>query len=294
MVPRARRPPELVGRWFRGSDVVARGLLTPGELRSAAWRRVFPDVYVDAACDLDHALRARIAATTLVPGAVVSGVSAAALWGLTDLVGIDDPVELTVAPGALRPSCPGVVVRRRSLPTEGTVRRGTLLVATPEAAALELAARLDPVEAVVLLDRCVADRLSTLTALREVAAGLTGRGCRQARTAAGRADGLAGSPQETRLRLVLHDTDLPRPVAQFEVRSGGRFLARVDFAWPAHRIALEYEGAWHTTQIAADRRRIEALQAAGWRVLFVTAADLHAPAGLLARIQAALAASSDS
>ncbi|GAA4309609.1 DUF559 domain-containing protein [Klenkia terrae] len=289
-----RRPTALVGRWFRGSDVVARGLLTPGELRSSAWRRVFPDVYVDATCAVDHALLARIAATTLVPGAVVTGASAAVLWGLTDLAGVDDPVELTVAPGVPRPSCAGVVVRRRSLPAEQVLRRGAVLVATPEATALELATRLDPVEAVVLLDRCVAERLTSLAALRESAAGLTGRGCRRARAAVDRADGLAGSPQETRLRMVLHDSHLPRPVAQFEVRDAGRFLGRVDFAWPAHRIALEYEGAWHTTQIAADRRRIEALQAAGWRVLFVTAADLHRPAMLLARIAAALTASSDS
>lgn len=72
-------------------------------------------------------------------------------------------------------------------------------------------------------------------------------------------------------------------------RRGRTFLARVDFAWPVHRIALEYEGAWHTTRIAEDRRRIEALQTAGWRALFVTAADLHSPGPLLARIAAALA-----
>ena len=146
----------------------------------------------------------------------------------------------------------------------------------------------------MLLDRCIDLRLTTLAALRASAAELTGRGCRRARKAADLADGLAGSPQETRLRLVLHDSGLPTPVAQFEVRTGGRFLARVDFAWPDRRIALEYEGAWHTTQIAADRRRIEALQAVGWRVLFVTAADLHHPAALIARIAAALSASSDS
>ncbi|SDG97329.1 DUF559 domain-containing protein [Klenkia brasiliensis] len=280
-----------MGRWFRGSDVVARGLLTAGELRGPAWRRVFPDVYIDADCEVDHALLARIAATTVAPGAVVTGVSAAVLWGLTDLAGVDDPVELTVAPGARRPACPGVVVRRRPLSSASSVRRGQVLVATPEAAALELAGRLDPVEAVVLLDRCVAERVSTLTALRHAAAELVGRGCRRARAAVDRADGLAGSPQETRLRLLVVEAGLPPPVAQFTVRVEGRFVARVDFAWPDHRVALEYEGAWHTTQIAADRRRIEALQAAGWRVLFVTAADLHHPHTLIARIRAALASS---
>jgi G:T-mismatch repair DNA endonuclease (very short patch repair protein) len=41
-------------------------------------------------------------------------------------------------------------------------------------------------------------------------------------------------------------------------------------------------------QFAKDRRRLNALTAAGWRVIFVTAADLHRPAELLARIAAAL------
>jgi hypothetical protein len=34
-------------------------------------------------------------------------------------------------------------------------------------------------------------------------------------------------------------------VAQFGIRDGNRFVARVDFAWPEHHLALEYDGAWH-------------------------------------------------
>lgn len=69
-------------------------------------------------------------------------------------------------------------------------------------------------------------------------------------------------------------------------------MARVDFAWPDRKIALEYEGAWHGTvqQVGRDRRRLNALTAEGWTVLFVTAADLHDPAALIARIAAALGA----
>ncbi len=59
------------------------------------------------------------------------------------------------------------------------------------------------------------------------------------------ADGLAESPQETRLRLRLHRSGLPPPVAQYEVRCDGRFVARVDLAWPEQRLALECDGAWH-------------------------------------------------
>jgi hypothetical protein len=69
------------------------------------------------------------------------------------------------------------------------------------------------------------------------------------------ADGRAGSPQETRLRLILHRSALPRPVPQYTVRVDGRFVARVDLAWPEAKVAVEYEGVWHgeRQQVAHDR-----------------------------------------
>ncbi|MCZ2818489.1 DUF559 domain-containing protein [Modestobacter sp. VKM Ac-2984] len=283
-----RRPERLRGSVFRGTAAVRSGLLTPDDLRSAAWVRLFPDVYADAALEITHTVRARAVGRLLLPHGVVSGVSAAVLWGLTDLAGPEDDVEVTVAPGAPRGAAPGVVVHRRAVPGEWVRPVGGVRATAPETTALELAGRLALDDGVVLLDRFVAARATTLATLQLTAAELTGRGCRRARAACALADGLAASPQETRLRLLLSRSSLPPPVAQHVVRRGGVFLARVDFAWPERRIALEYEGAWHTTRIAADRRRIESLQAAGWRVLFVTAADLHSPAALLARIAAAL------
>jgi hypothetical protein len=287
-MPPVRGPEQLRGQAFRGSAAVRRGLLTPNQLRGPRWQRLFPDVYADVALEVTHRLRARAAAGLLLPHAVVSGASAAVLWGLTDLAGAEDDVELTVHPGAPRGAAPGVVVRRRLLPDRHVRPVDGVRATAPELTALELAGRRPLDDGVVLLDRFVAERLTKLTTLRLDAAELTGRGCRRARQAAALADGLAGSPQETRLRLLLHRSPLPTPVAQHVVRHAGRFVARLDFAWPARRVALEYEGAWHTTRIAADRRRIEALQAAGWRVLFVTAADLRSPGPLLARIAAAL------
>lgn len=287
-MPPIHRPEQLRNRVFRGSTAVRRGLLTPNDLRGPAWQRLFPDVYVEAETELTHALRARAAASVLLPRAVVSGASAAVLWGLDDLATAEAPVELTVPPGAPRSTTPGVTLRRRLLPHDGVRPVRGVRATAPSTTALELAARLSLVEGVVVLDRFVAARTTTLQTLRLDAEELSGRGCRRARQACLLADGLAASPQETRLRRLLHASTLPTPVAQFVVRRGRTFLARVDFAWPAHRIALEYEGAWHTTRIPEDRRRIEALQAAGWRVLFVTAADLHSPGPLLARIAAAL------
>jgi very-short-patch-repair endonuclease len=84
---------------------------------------------------------------------------------------------------------------------------------------------------------------------------------------------------------------LPAPVPQFSVRINGRFLARVDFACPERKVAVEYDGMWHADagQFARDRQRLNRLHAAGWRVVFVTAADLRDPARLIAQISTALA-----
>jgi very-short-patch-repair endonuclease len=288
-----RRPEVLLGRAFRGSTAVARGLLTPNELRSSAWQRLFRDVYACSTLTVTHTVRARVAALLVLPGAVVSGRSAAVLWGLDDLAGPEDDVELTVPPDGLRTVVPGVVVRRATLVPRQIVRRMRVPVTAAATTAVSLA-RSGPLdEAVVLLDRFVEARTVDLAAVRAEAVEAEGRGCRQARTAAGLADGLAGSPQETRLRLLLHRSQLPRPVAQYTVRDdSGAFVARVDFAWPERRLAVEYDGAWHGEpgQFTADRRRLNRLMAAGWRVLFVTAEDLRRPHLLVARIAAALTA----
>lgn len=58
---------------------------------------------------------------------------------------------------------------------------------------------------------------------------------------------------ETRLLRVMRRAGLPVPVVQHEIRSKGRLVARADFAFPAHRLAIEADGyRWH-----ASRRRWE-------------------------------------
>jgi very-short-patch-repair endonuclease len=287
-VPPARVPDALRGRVFRGSAAVRDGLLTPGQLRGPAWRSLFQDVYVDATVPESHALRARAAARVLLPGAVVAGASAAVLWGV-DLAGPGDDVELVLPPGSHARRVSGVRVRRAALdPDDIRVQRRVRLTA-PAATAVRVAGFLPADEAVVALDRLVVAGVVGLDAVRERAARRGGASPR-ARAACARADGLAESPQETRVRLLLDSGRLPAPVAQHVVRDEDGFVARVDFAWPDRRVALEYDGAWHgdRAQPSRDRRRLNRLQAAGWRVVFVTAADLYRPAQLLATVAAAL------
>ncbi|WNV76379.1 DUF559 domain-containing protein [Geodermatophilus sp. DSM 44513] len=283
-------PDVLRGRVFRGSVVVSRGLLTRNQLRGPTWRRLWPDLYVHRDVPVTHALRARTAGPLLVPGAVVTGCSAAVLWGL-ELAGRDDDVELTVPPGHHPVRVPGLRVRRSRLPDGWVARRHRVAVTTPEATAVRVAAALPGDDAVVAVDRIVTSGLTDLASVRALATTGCGPGAARARQACRLADGLAGSPQETRLRLLMGRGGLPVPVAQHVVRDPRGFVARVDFAWPGLRVAVEYDGAWHAEpgQFARDRQRLNRLQAAGWRVVFVTAADLHRADELVRRIAAALA-----
>jgi hypothetical protein len=283
-------PDALRGKAFRGSDARSSGLLTPNQLRSPAWRRLFPDVYADASLPISHVLRAQAAARWVVPGATVTGRSAAAFWGV-ELAAADQPVELTVPPGRHPVRVAGLTVRRSTLPADHVRRRHGTPVTTAEATAVRLAGLLDQDDAVVAIDQLVAARVVDLASIRALAASSRGPGSRRARAAAALADGLAASPPETRLRLLIARSPLPTPVAQFEVIHGGRLIARPDFAWPDRKVALEYDGLWHAEkgQFARDRERLNQLREAGWVVVFVTAADMYRPQRLLCRIAAALA-----
>jgi very-short-patch-repair endonuclease len=276
---------------FRGSRAVRDGLLTPRQLRGRSWRRLFTDVYVASSVPVTHELRARAAAGLLQPAAVVTGRSAAVLWGVP-LAGPDDDVELTLPPGTHPVRTAGLHVRRADLDDKQVHQLGGVWVTGPNGTAAHLAGVLPRDEAVVAVDRLVAAGLADLASVRWLAGSALGPGSRRARQACALADGLAESPQETRLRLLLHDSGLPMPTAQYRVQDATGVVARVDFGWPAQRLALEYDGLWHAEpgQFARDRQRLNRLTAAGWRVVFVTAADLHQPTRLIARIVAALAA----
>jgi very-short-patch-repair endonuclease len=282
-------PDNLRADVFRGAAAVRAGLVTRRQLDGQTWRRLFRDVYVHRDVPVTHQLRAT-AACLLLPDAVVTGRSAAVLWGVP-LAATWEDVELTLAPSAHACRMPGLRVRRARLSAEHRWRRSGIPVTTPEATAVRLAACLPGDDAVIAVDRMVATGIVDLAPIRVVAATARGAGSARARAVCELADGLAGSPQETRLRLLIHRSHLPRPVAQFRVvDSRGRVIARPDFAWPDRKIALEYDGLWHAEpgQFAKDRGRLNRLREAGWTVIFVTAADMHRPAELIARIDAAL------
>ncbi|MEI4272837.1 DUF559 domain-containing protein [Klenkia sp. LSe6-5] len=267
---------------FRGSLAIAQGSTTRGLLRSRRFVRVYPDVYVAAEVERTHAVLAA-AATVLVPGAVISGVSALEVAGVPCALP-GDRVEVTVPPGSRGVAVAGLRVRRRPLP-EGTVFTDPFPRLHPTVAALDVAAERRPhVEAVVVLDQVVAHRRAGPAALEMFAEAYRGRGRRRLLAALADADFLAESPQETRLRLPLHACGLPAPVAQQRIRTRAGRRRRLDFAWPEVRFAVEYDGDHHLGRLPEDRTRLNELQELGWRVFYVTKDQLRDLPALIAAI----------
>ncbi len=287
--PQPFRPPGLGGRPFLGSVAMRDGVITRGQLRSSGWRRMFRDVYVDARVPDDHRVRVLGAALLLPDGAVVAGRSAAHLYGAT-LAAPTDPVEVVTT----TPFGPvaGLRIRQHQLrPTDRRRYTGTP-VTTTLATGYELARSLPLEQAVVWVDALAHTRaLSRRDLLAHCADHLGETGWRIASQALALCDPRAESPPESRVRLWLTLAGLPPPVPQYHVLdSFGEFVARVDLAWPRLRIAVEYDGHWHADpgQLGRDRRRLRTLNALGWYVYPVTAADLHDPPALVTALRTLL------
>ncbi|MFS8478845.1 MAG: type IV toxin-antitoxin system AbiEi family antitoxin [Micromonosporaceae bacterium] len=278
---------------FRGSVVIGAGDLNRAVLRGPQWRRLLRDVYVASHVEVDHAVLCRAAHLVIPPRAVIAGASAACLYGV-DVLRPGAPVEVLTPPAARFGPVQGLRIRCEALPDTDVTRIGDLRVTTPERTAWDLARQRDLEAAVVALDAFArAGHVRTAQLRARLAAAKGRKGSRRAERAIGLMDSRAESPQESRLRVKLLMAGLPVPVAQFEVRHEGRFIARVDLAWPERRVAVEYDGAWHASaeQLERDRRRLNRLQNAGWLVLHVTAGRMRDdfPA-VVAEIAAALAA----
>lgn len=77
----------------------------------------------------------------------------------------------------------------------------------------------------------------------------------------------AETSEETRLRLMLVRSGLPEPVLNLELRHDGRFIARLDLAYPRYRVSVEHDGRVHaenSVQFAKDADRWDAIRAASW------------------------------
>jgi hypothetical protein len=146
-----------------------------------------------------------------------------------------------------------------------------------------------------LVADAVQRRLTTLPALAHELAAAPVRGSRHLRQAiAEMSDGARSAPEAELLAAMKRCRGLPPYELNVDVHdAAGRWLAKPDVVFRAHRVIVEVDGMrWHLSpeRWTADVERHTRLEAAGWTVLRYPAARVFADAhGVVDEIAAVLA-----
>ncbi len=263
-------------------------------LRKGILRRAAPRVFILSGSPDSWHRRARIAALSL--DGLVSHTAAAALHGI-DGFGLRK-IEISIGKD------------RRARGSRETVRRSTQLrFAEPVAidalpvtgltrTVLDLAGVLPYARFEWVVDAVLRQKLCEWHDLYEVLArhSIQGRnGCGPLRAILDARYGETNLPDSAFNRMVgklLEDAGMPA-VYEHEVRDEfGRFVGRVDLAYPSRRIAIELDSVrWHLNRESFERdpRRKNKLTLQGWTVLTFTWADyIDRPSELVRSVRSAL------
>ena len=220
----------------------------------------------------------RILAACLWGEGVASHRTAASLWRLD---GIEpDQLEITTH---RRVRSPGIKVYRRGLPAEHVTQIGEIPVTTVPRTLFDLGSVAD----IATLEAAVTDALrrrrTTLARLQSCLDQAGGKGRPGGSMLRSILEALGDQPVESVLELkllrLLRRHGLPEPICQFDIRKGNLVIARVDFAYPQLRLAVEADGfRYHSGPGSWERdlARRNALTALGWHVIHVSWRDLKA------------------
>lgn len=226
-------------------------------------------------------------------GAVLARNSAAGLWRLP--VPPERAVHLLL-PDRRRLTPPtGLVLRRtRSLLPRDVRRVDGFPVTSLERTVVDLAAALPPRQTLALVAELLRTNRTDVARLQSAVAGrarLPGAAA-VARAVRKLAGGLESPLEVDAQQELLRAAGLPEPIPQYVVLHEGHFLARVDFAWPTLKVALEVDGRVAHLSVGAferDASRELALQAAGWTVVRATGQLLNTnPTAVVHAIQSAM------
>jgi very-short-patch-repair endonuclease len=196
-----------------------------------------------------------------------------------------------------------VIHHRGELLVDDLTRDERGWLTAPARSALDTAAITDPEPAVAVLDWYVQAGLTTLDALFDIYDHRMRAwpDSLRLRHILGLTDGRAESVGETRTRLMLRAARAPAPIAQYEIRHpSGLVAGRVDFAWPAFKVMLEFDGLvkYHRFRrpgetieqmVIREKQREDMLrELTGWVMIRITWADLAHPEATVARILRAM------
>jgi len=220
--------------------------------------------------------------------AVLSGRSAALVWGLTE--DSSPVVEVTLVGRNAEPQ-PGIRIHRVQTLDRHDVRwKSGIPLTAPTRTLIDLAATVEPFE---LENAFVEARRRGLASDREIRAAIARAPKRQGATTLTQLLEAEADPQLTRsiyerkLIALVTAANLPTPLANAVVEG-----MEVDLYWPDRRLVVEFDSfTFHRDRRAfeRDRERDQKLVAAGYRVIRITAWQLDPePFAVIARLAVTL------
>lgn len=281
--------PALHGLPFTSQQAHALGV-TRAMLRGARFRKLLTNVYVLATLIMTQELWIRAALLILPSDAVISHVTALQMYGVD------------LGPKRILHFSTNTTAQTREDRLTLHRRKGTLTrylhkgfwITGPDRTFVDTALQLGFVARVQAGDALLDAKATTYDALGDYLQRSHINGVRRARQAFQFVREGAESPMETMLRLMIVFARLPEPECNKNILDDlGRFIARGDLIYFPWKVVVEYDGWQHERdpkQRQRDRERLEALEAAGWRVIVVTSEDLKNKKQVVWRVHAALIA----
>jgi hypothetical protein len=296
---------------FLRRDVIALGMddrILRRQLRAGIWVRVrhgaytFADVWAAADEDERHRIRVRAASRVLGDRVAFSHhssclISRLPLWG-ADLT----QIHVTRRDGGAGRTEGDLRHHEGLLLPDDIVTGDGLTTTRPVRAVLESASLLTVEQGLVVVDAGLReglfgkDELFAQQLLME-----SWPGCRHLQLVTRLAESRSGSVGESRSRYLFWVEGLPAPVSQFDVLDRGRTVATVDFAWPDHKLIVEFDGKEKYVKyvlpgetpadaVFREKQREDLIRRlTGWTVIRLTWADLHQPKRTAAIIRTAMA-----
>ncbi len=250
---------------------------------SGQWHAPWSGVLIEGSRASDPLTRASAAVVLGGADVVLAGPTAAHLHGCRSVEPL--PVHLIVPYGHWLRSRPDLVVQNGALLDADREVCDGLPVLCLERVLADMLCRTRPADALALVDEALSmiDPAARETYREAIARRLerrrdprgTRRGARLLRLATGR----AASPAESWFLWQIVDSGFPVPEVNWSlIGLDGREVYRLDYAWPALRIAVEYNGyAAHVGREAEDEARLEDLRRRGWIVIVVKVDELARP-----------------
>ena len=238
----------------------------------------------------------RLQAAQRLIGAVVSHESAACIHGFQPIPSHQPTV--TVSHRGTHNIEDLIIHQSTDLAEAHTCRMGGLVVTTRTRTILDLSQTLSAGRLAKVIDNALASREVDLDRLVDMNESVARRGKPGIKKIRAILEGRSGAPLvsdsvlERRLIKLILDSGLPPPTTQFKASWLRPINGRVDLAYVDARLVIEGDGRrWHVLADAfeTDRRRDNAAQLAGWRILRFTWRMIEFdPIGVVTTIRSAL------